>query len=716
MNGKPEIDQLILAYLLGDISALETEELADLLKRDGAARERFARLCEQEIALRDVAAAELAGTEEGAVADGRPSGGPGVGTGRQAWRRHSVVSALAAAAAVIAAILWLGRPGSPAIARVSGRPAGTVTVGRGREKLAAESDQPLFAGDAIHTGRGAKVRLSWFREPGAPGSAGASEETLLVVRPNTEMSLPAAGGGIERARLERGELFCSVAEQSPGRRLIITTPDAEVRVRGTVFTVSVDGSGTHLTVLEGKVDLASLREAVSVEVTSGHSATVGDGVPPAVRRETDGDSGIDFGSYRTFGNGLWRIERTGEGTVIRQENPEAGISEIVFGEPHRRRGVFCGQFRVLEVGNQAAADVGPLLDYPAADQQDPPGEGAGDAFVYNDFPKMGIGQWWNFNQLFEIGPGNKVTVKRLIWKADEPVPLARTSEVHTEPEHIIRTVGGAGLRCSGAAVEFRRLRFVDTGDDDARVETRLVERIQTARGEAANADLGNCSFCGRRADWWIEKTDTGPVVKQIRPDADSTLLLIGTPRWKKGIFSGQFKILPPGEETPVAPDPRRSVQVRSRDKGLAFEPGEQFDVWAVPCLYYPPHEGHSFAFSHAGVFFVPNARQQEPRVWARSEQGELGVWQNFIVCFEMTEVHGFESYMAAWAEGDPPPRTWYRRKAGPPLPGEVIQRRGRCNVGLVCKGARVYWRNLRLLDVVEAGPPDAGEPEAEEVF
>jgi len=72
-------------------------------------------------------------------------------------------------------------------------------------------------------------------------------------------------GALERFSLQRGELAAHVAKLAAGQRFIISTPDAEVEVRGTRFRLRVvdeaqacgKGSRTRLEVSEGLVEVRS---------------------------------------------------------------------------------------------------------------------------------------------------------------------------------------------------------------------------------------------------------------------------------------------------------------------------------------------------------------------------------------------------------------------------------------------------------------------------
>jgi hypothetical protein len=73
-------------------------------------------------------------------------------------------------------------------------------------------------------------------------------------------------------RLERGRLDLTMSPNGLG--FAVTTPQAEVVVCGTVYSVHVDEEGTHVRVKRGKVSVASTRTGEEVLLRAGENARV----------------------------------------------------------------------------------------------------------------------------------------------------------------------------------------------------------------------------------------------------------------------------------------------------------------------------------------------------------------------------------------------------------------------------------------------------------
>lgn len=133
-----------------------------------------------------------------------------------------------------------------------------VATHAGRARIVAAGEQlSLVAGDELRTATdgGAELR---------------TERSKVTVAPATELRVLAPSSAEERIRLALGRVDLSVSKQTQTpRSVVVETPDAEVVVRGTVFSVAVaDKAGTPHTrvhVTEGSVWVLSggQREIVS---------------------------------------------------------------------------------------------------------------------------------------------------------------------------------------------------------------------------------------------------------------------------------------------------------------------------------------------------------------------------------------------------------------------------------------------------------------------
>jgi ferric-dicitrate binding protein FerR (iron transport regulator) len=99
----------------------------------------------------------------------------------------------------------------------------------------------------------------------------------VVINAGTRLALISAQdrqglGAGKRLRLEIGSLTATVAKQPVGASLVITTPQGDVTVVGTQFTLSVDALLSRLDVRVGRVRIGN--GAGTVDVEAGTSATL----------------------------------------------------------------------------------------------------------------------------------------------------------------------------------------------------------------------------------------------------------------------------------------------------------------------------------------------------------------------------------------------------------------------------------------------------------
>jgi ferric-dicitrate binding protein FerR (iron transport regulator) len=110
--------------------------------------------------------------------------------------------------------------------------------------------------------------------------------------------------------LEQGTLKADVSKQPPGKSMILRTPQAEVGVLGTRFTLAAEKESTRLQVEEGAVDFTRREDKKSIVVRSGYYAVAAPGKPldpvllPGGVRYLD----IDLSSGVTAGDGEWTVD------------------------------------------------------------------------------------------------------------------------------------------------------------------------------------------------------------------------------------------------------------------------------------------------------------------------------------------------------------------------------------------------------------------------
>ena len=174
--------------------------------------------------------------------------------------------ALAAAAAVLFAVVYVGRDAIDAMMGPGGARATVVSADRGVYRLAAlsadlsaearsaKADGSLEAGAAI--GERESVRTG----PGAHAVLRLADGSIVDVNERTELFVTAAWSG-QTIHLQRGDIIVKAAKQRRGR-LRVLTRDSIASVKGTVFAVSAGMGGSVISVVEGSVAVNQPRRQV----------------------------------------------------------------------------------------------------------------------------------------------------------------------------------------------------------------------------------------------------------------------------------------------------------------------------------------------------------------------------------------------------------------------------------------------------------------------
>jgi hypothetical protein len=155
------------------------------------------------------------------------------------WRRWGT---LAAAAALVFSVLYLGRDNLDAWMAPGGPRATVVSASGGLYRLTGGA---LDAGAAI----GEK---EWIRTgPGAHAALRLADGSTVNVNERTELFVTAAWSG-QAIHLQRGDVIVQAAKQRRGH-LRVLTRDSIASVKGTVFAVSAGMGGSVVSVVEGSV-------------------------------------------------------------------------------------------------------------------------------------------------------------------------------------------------------------------------------------------------------------------------------------------------------------------------------------------------------------------------------------------------------------------------------------------------------------------------------
>jgi ferric-dicitrate binding protein FerR (iron transport regulator) len=331
------LDERILAYLDGSCTPAEIAALEQSLDTDRAARDRFARLCEQDAALRQILTCEAPAPRRRA-----PVAAP-----QTPWTAIAVAAAAVIFAIILAAALsGGGETRAPKVARP--RPTPTViseppprpeppqppppTAAPAPKKVEPRTEEPVLkpapppappvppepkpepappppppappkATETIVVVarlekvkgqvevESARVVEGFELPPGKEVRTGAdggvtlrlSDASVVDLGPDTRVSQITNGTG-KRVVLDTGTAVAQVTKQQPGQPLVFVTPHAEARVLGTKLTLTVGAGETRLEVREGRVKLTRLSDNASVDVTAGQYAVASDAIRPVAKK------------------------------------------------------------------------------------------------------------------------------------------------------------------------------------------------------------------------------------------------------------------------------------------------------------------------------------------------------------------------------------------------------------------------------------------------
>jgi hypothetical protein len=264
--------ELIDTYLDGELTAEEESRLADWLAVDPGNMQVFVRETHLHRQLREIMLADSFQVEIEAPVEkterasrrlpvdliGRAIGQWFAFPAPEMLRRPWLVWAFCLTL-IICTGVWLFGPtmGRLTLAEIHGT---GFSVERAGHLLPAGIGIRLQPGDVLRTPEQVTAVIGF-----------APENTRLKLLPGIELALTDLSHG-KRFALGVGRLEASVARQRPYRPMLITTPQAEARVVGTRFSLTVTTNTTRLDVTEGKVKFTRTSDDVSVKVSAGHYA------------------------------------------------------------------------------------------------------------------------------------------------------------------------------------------------------------------------------------------------------------------------------------------------------------------------------------------------------------------------------------------------------------------------------------------------------------
>jgi len=317
MNAPDRLETWIDGYLHGTLSDEERAAFDQAVASDPAAARALLEAVTDESLLR-----ELLGGAERLRVDASGSGPPA--PAKRSHRRIRAVprtSRLAWIAAAACLVLGIGaayrlsRPAPQAVPALPTDPAPAVVpvaVGIPQSPVIASIVEAgpgvVFRRDGVENPAGRRLDLRSGDRIRVPAGVSAAvrypDGTRLGAGPDSDVTLEGGAGAAKRVTLRAGALDADVAPQPEGLPMVLVTPQAEITVLGTSFSVAVEGGATRLDVTVGKVRLTQSAGGGSVEVASGQFIVAAAGSPPVVRRivadtqqpeppERPGDPGYD---------------------------------------------------------------------------------------------------------------------------------------------------------------------------------------------------------------------------------------------------------------------------------------------------------------------------------------------------------------------------------------------------------------------------------------
>jgi hypothetical protein len=190
---------------------------------------------------------------------------------RRAWWRYPAAWAAAAvmALAILPGLWWTQQPLPMPSAMVS---AAAPTI-----RLGNTGDPPAVSGPCLVPAEQS------LRIDGGPAKLRWTDGTVLALDAGTVASLIDGGDGAKRIRLTRGRLAAEVAAQPDGHPLRIVTPQSELSVLGTTFSLEADALTTRLAVTHGSVAMRRANDPAAAVVTAGEVALASATAAPLAR-------------------------------------------------------------------------------------------------------------------------------------------------------------------------------------------------------------------------------------------------------------------------------------------------------------------------------------------------------------------------------------------------------------------------------------------------
>src|SRR5689334_12240764 len=163
-----------------------------------------------------------------------------------------------AVALVASSAAFAGDDGVWSISKSSGEVWVTTS---GAEQVSLRQEAPLKPGDVIRTGRNGRVLLV------------RGEETILI-SPNSVIGLPTEkkDGMSTTIQQQAGSILLEVEKRNV-KHFEVETPYLAAVVKGTQFSVTVNGKSTRVEVRRGQVEVSDFKSGQIAQVMPGQAAT-----------------------------------------------------------------------------------------------------------------------------------------------------------------------------------------------------------------------------------------------------------------------------------------------------------------------------------------------------------------------------------------------------------------------------------------------------------
>lgn len=211
------------------------------------------------------------------------------------WGRpRTVLRRIAAVAAVAMALVFMAPPTLPTIG-VAGaglaraeelavvQPGWTVSELRGAAKsrpigMTSAADW-IDLNSGMSLPPGTEITTS---EDGFVVLVNGADQVQIMANSHVQLPIVERPGVLTRILHQLGTVFFEVGKR-PGRQFEVDTPYLVAIVKGTKFSTQVSDGGGWVTVTEGVVGVAARSNSVSVDVTTGETATVSAGTDSDVQ-------------------------------------------------------------------------------------------------------------------------------------------------------------------------------------------------------------------------------------------------------------------------------------------------------------------------------------------------------------------------------------------------------------------------------------------------